>query len=71
MVDPVKDEPSKIQPKCRHQRRRSKSRRGKDSNIGTGENNTPDDAEDNEDPIEITSEQEDVKKGKLALMNRP
>ena len=49
--DPVEDKPPEIQPKCRRQRRRSKSRRGKDSNTGTGENNTPDDAEDKEDPV--------------------
>ena len=33
--DPVEDKPPKIQPKCRGQRRCSKSRRSKDSNIGT------------------------------------
>ena len=57
--DPVEDKPPEIQPKRRRQRRRSKSRRGKDSNTGTKENNTPDDAEDNEEPIEATSEQEE------------
>ena len=54
--DPVEDKPPKIQPKHRRQRRRSKSRRGKDSNTGTGGINTMDDAEDNEDPVEPTSE---------------
>src|SRR4051812_1608197 len=53
---PVEDKPPETQPKRRHQRCRSKACRGKDSNTGTGENNTPDDAEDNEDPAEITSE---------------
>ena len=52
----VEDEPPEIQPKCQRQRRRSKSRRRKDSNTGIGGNNTPDDAEDREDPVEPTSE---------------
>ena len=55
--NPVEAKPPKIQPKRRRQRRRSKSLRGKDSNTGTGKNNTPDDAEDNEDPVEATSKQ--------------
>ena len=46
--DPVEDKPPETQPKCRCQRRRSKSRRGKDSDTGTRENNTPDDVEDKE-----------------------
>ena len=57
--DPVEDKPPGTQPKRQRQQCRSKSRRAKDSNTGTGENNTPDDAEDNEDPVEITSEQEE------------
>ena len=57
--DPVEDKPPETQPRHRRQRRRSKSCRAKDSNTGTGENNTPDDAEDNEDPVEPTSEQEE------------
>ena len=52
----VEDKPPEIQPKLRRQRRRSKSRRGKDSNTGTRDNNTPDDAEDQEEPVEPTSE---------------
>ena len=52
--DPVEDKPPEIQPKCRRQRRRSKSRRGKDSDTGT--NKSPDDAEDKEYPVEPTSE---------------
>ena len=68
--DPVEDKPPEIQPKHRHQRRRSKSRHGKDSDTGTRENNTPDDAKDNEDPVEATSQQ-DEQTGKLALMCRP
>ena len=54
--DPVEDKPPEIQPKHRRQRRRSKSRRGKDSNTGTGDNNTPYGAEDQEYPVEPTSE---------------
>ena len=49
--NPVEDKPPEIQPKHRRQRRRSKSCRGKESNTGTGENNTLDDAQDNEDPV--------------------
>ena len=54
--DPVEDKPPEIQPKRRRQQRHSKSRREKDSNAGTGENNTLDDAGDNEDPVEPSSE---------------
>ena len=50
------DDPSKKQPMRRRQRRRSKSRRGKDSDTGMRENNTLDDAEDKEYPVEPTSE---------------
>ena len=32
--DPFEDKPPEIQPKCRRQRRHSKSRHGKDSNTG-------------------------------------
>ena len=42
--NPVEDKPSEIQPKRR--RRRSKSHGSKDSNTGTRDNNTPNDAED-------------------------
>ena len=69
--DPVEDKPPEIQPKRQRQWRRCKSRRSKDSNTGTGEDNTPDGAKDNEDPVEETSEQDDGKMGELALMNRP
>ena len=54
--DPAEDKPSEIQPKRRRQRRRSKSRCSKDSNTGTGEDNTPKGAEDNEDPVETANE---------------
>ena len=42
----AEDDPSKKQPKRRRQRRCSKPQRGKDGNTGTGDNNTPDNAED-------------------------
>ena len=61
--NPVEHKPPEIQPKRRHQRRHSKSRRGKDSNTGTGDNNTLDDAEDQENPVEPTSEQDDQEDG--------
>ena len=38
----------------------------KDSNTGTGDNNTPDDAEDQEDPVEPTSEQDDREDGQVS-----
>ena len=63
--DPVEDKPPEIQPKRRHQWRRSKSRRGKDNNTGIGENNTPDDAKDNEDPVEATSERDEREDGQV------
>ena len=64
--DPVEDKPPEIQPKRRRQRRRSKSRRGKNSNTGTGETNTPDDVEDNEDLVEPTSEQDEWEGGRAS-----
>ena len=64
--DPVEDKPPEIQPKHRHQRRRSKPRRGKNSNTGTRENNTPNDVEDNEDPIEPTFEQDEWEDGRVS-----
>ena len=69
--NPVEDKPPEIQPKHRHQWRRSKPRHGENSNTVTGENNTPDYAEDNEDPVEPTSEQEEREMGESALANRP
>ena len=47
--DTGEDKPSEKQPKRRCQGRRSKPRHGKNSNTGTGDNSTPDDAEDNKD----------------------
>src|SRR5215216_4198327 len=63
--DPVEDKPAEAPPKRRRQRRRSKSRREKDSNTGTEDNNTPEDAEDLEAPIEPTSEQDDGEEGQV------
>ena len=65
-VGTAEDDPSKKQPKRRRQRRRSKSRRTKDNNTGTGENNTPDDAENNEDLVEVTPEQEEQENGQAS-----
>ena len=59
--DPVENKPPEEQPKRRRQWRRSKSRYGSDANIG--ENNTLDDAEDNEDPVEPTFEQDEREDG--------
>ena len=44
----------------------SKPRHGKNSNTFTGENNTLDDAEDNEDPVEPTSEQDEREDGRVS-----
>ena len=64
--DPEEDKPPEIQPKHRRQWRHSKSHREKDSNTDTGENNTLDDARDNEDPIEPTSEQDEREDGRVS-----
>ena len=64
--DPVEDKPPERQPKRQLPRRRSKSRRSKDCNTGTGKNNIPDDAENNEDPVEVTSEQEEQENGQVS-----
>ena len=64
--DPVEDKPPETQPRRRRQRCRSKSRRAKDSNTGTGENNTPDDVEDNEDPIGAIFEQDEREDGHVS-----
>ena len=42
--DPIEDKPAEAPPKHRRQRGRSKSRRAMESNTGTGDNDTPDDA---------------------------
>ncbi len=64
--NPVEDKPPAIQPKRRRQRHRSKSRHAKDSNTGIGEDNTLDGVEDNEDPVEATSEQEEREYGQVS-----
>ena len=63
--DPIEDKPAEAPPKCQHQQRRSKSRREKESNTGTGDNNTPDDAEDPEDPVEPAFKQDDWEEGQV------
>ena len=62
-IDPVEDKPHEIQSKRRHQRHRSKSRRSKDSNTGTGEDNTLKGAEDNEDPVDAATERGEQEDG--------
>ena len=64
--DPVEDKPPETKPSRRRQRRCSKSHRTKDNNTGTGKNNTPDDAENNEDPVKVTSEQEERENGQVS-----
>ena len=53
--DPVKDKPPGTQSEHRRARRRSKSLRSRENNTSTGEDNTLD----NEDPVEVGSEQEE------------
>ena len=53
---PDEDKPIDKPPKRRRHRRRSRSRWSKDSNTSIGDNETPDDAEDPEYPVEPTSE---------------
>ena len=63
---PVENKPPETQHTRRRPRRRSKSRRSKDSNASTGENNTPDDVENNKDLAEVTSEQEEQENGQAS-----
>ena len=51
--DPVEDKPPGTQSEHRRPRHRSQSRRSRENNTSTGEDNTPD----NEDPVEVGSEQ--------------
>ena len=67
----VEDTPPEIPPKHQRQRPCSKSRRGKDSNTGTGEDNTPDGAKDREDPDEQIAEQDNREDGQVSPENRP
>ena len=53
----AEDDPSKIQPKHRRQRRRSKSRQHKNGDSSTGDNNTPESADEN--PLQRGLAQED------------
>ena len=55
----AEDNPSKKQSKHRRQRRRSKSRHSKSSDTGTRDNNAPDSAEDDDNPIQPDLERED------------
>ena len=64
--DPVEDKPPEKQLKRWRQWRCSKSRRSKDNNTGTGEDNTPDGAQDNEDPVEATTEQNEREDGQVS-----
>ena len=57
--------PPRNSPKHRRQRRRSKSRHGKDSNAGIGDNDTLENAEYPEAPIEPTPEQDDWEEGQV------
>ena len=55
----TEDNPSKKQSKQRRQRRRSKSRHSKSSDTGTRDNNAPDSAEDDDNPLQPDLERED------------
>ena len=55
----TEDNPSKKQSKHRRQRRRSKSRHRKSSDTGTRDNNAPDSAEDDDNPLQPDLERED------------
>ena len=53
--DPVEDKPVEAPPKRRRQRRRSKLCHENDSNTGTGDNNTLENAEDQEARVDFLS----------------
>ena len=57
--NPIKDNNIDKPPKQRHQRRRSKSRRDKESNTYNGHDSTPENAENPDAPVEQTFEQDD------------
>ena len=61
--EPVENKPPKTQSKYRRPKLRSKSHH---NNPGTGENSTPDDAENNEDPVGARSEQEEQENGQAS-----
>ena len=52
----AEDNPPKKQSKHRLQRRRSKSRHSKSSDTGTRDNNAPDSAEDDDNPLQLDLE---------------
>ena len=58
--------PPEKQPKHRCHRRRSKSRHSKNSDIGTGDNNTPDGAEDENNPAQPSFEQAEREDGQAS-----
>ena len=55
----TEDNPSKKQTKHRRQRRRSKSLHSKSSDTGTRDNNAPDGAGDEDNPLQLGFERED------------
>ena len=61
--DPIEDKPAEAPPKGRCQRRRSRSRREKESNTGTGYNNTPENVEYSDQPVEPAFEQDEWEEG--------
>ena len=63
--DPIEDKPVEVPPKRRCQQHRSKSRREKESNTGTGENNTPDNVEDFDHPVKPAFEQDEWEEGQV------
>src|SRR5215216_767053 len=63
--DPVEDKPADAPPKRRRPRRRPKLRRTKDSNTGTEDNDTSENAEDHEAPAKPTSDQDDQEEGQV------
>ena len=63
--DPIEDKPVEAPPKHRHQRHHSRSRREKESNTNTRDNNTPDNAEDSDHPVEPAFEQDEMEEGQV------
>ena len=61
--EPDANKTSETQSKRRRPKSRSKPRRSKDGNTGTGENSTPGDTENNEDPVGAAYEQEEQDNG--------
>lgn len=64
--DPIEDKLLEKQSKRQRQWRRSKSCHGKNSDIGTRENSTSDDAEDNEDPAKPSFKQAGKEDGRAS-----